>query len=119
MHLQDLDAFARKSMQLALARPAVLQEKLRKLLLLLNSEGQRAAEAAGAAAAAAAAAGGDAASAAARRRTGTPSAMYQDACWDMFTLQLLVRHVWPVICVSLLCSATARAVACPMLLLLL
>jgi hypothetical protein len=70
MHLQDLDMFARKSMQLALARPAVLQEKMRRLLLLLNSEGQRAAEAAGAAAAAAAAGEGAAASAAARRRTG-------------------------------------------------
>jgi hypothetical protein len=60
--------FARKAMQLALARPGVVQEKMRRLLLLLNSEGQRAAEAA--AAAAAAASGGDPASVAARRRTG-------------------------------------------------
>ncbi|WIA11682.1 hypothetical protein OEZ85_011779 [Tetradesmus obliquus] len=64
---EDLDTFARRAMQLALARPSTLQQKMRRLLLLLNSEGQRAAEAAGAAAAAAA--GEDAATASARRRT--------------------------------------------------
>ncbi|KAF6265762.1 hypothetical protein COO60DRAFT_1697511 [Scenedesmus sp. NREL 46B-D3] len=63
----DLDKFARKALQLALARPGASQEKMRRLLLLLNSDSQRAAEAAGAAAAAAA--GGGPAAAAARRRT--------------------------------------------------